>query len=106
MIKVSTVQFYNTSSIYCIVCSPPQVKSPSFTLYPPSTYFYLPQPPFFLWWLLLSIQTLLEVSLLAKPSLDFPAVFTKGKLILKGGKPAGRTERTVPTFEAKCVSFR
>ena len=38
----SGVQFYNTSSVYCTVCSPPQVKSPSFT------FFYLPHPTFHL----------------------------------------------------------
>ena len=31
------------SSIYCIVCSPPQVKSPSNTIYP--LYNLLPPPP-------------------------------------------------------------
>ena len=31
IIQVSVVQFYNTSSVHCIVCSPPQVKSPSTT---------------------------------------------------------------------------
>ena len=30
---VSGVQFYNTSSVYCIVCSSPEVKSPSITVY-------------------------------------------------------------------------
>ena len=31
IIQVSGVQFYNMSSLYCIVCSPPQVKFPSIT---------------------------------------------------------------------------
>ena len=30
VIWMSSVQFYNTSSVYCIVCLPPQVKSPFF----------------------------------------------------------------------------
>ena len=29
-----------TSSVHCIVCSPPQVESPYFTIYPPFTLFY------------------------------------------------------------------
>ena len=28
IIQVSCIRFYNTSSVYCIVCSPPQVMSP------------------------------------------------------------------------------
>ena len=32
-IWVSSVKFYDTSSIYCIVCLPPKVKSPSITMY-------------------------------------------------------------------------
>ena len=43
---VSGAQFYNTSSVYCIMCSPPQVKSLSITicsLLPSSTS---PDPPF------------------------------------------------------------
>ena len=38
------MQFYNTSSVYHIVCSPPQVKSSSITIYPllPSSI----SPPF------------------------------------------------------------
>ena len=38
--------FYNTSSSYYTVCSPPQVKSPSTTIYAPFTLFYLPPSPF------------------------------------------------------------
>ena len=34
IIQVSGVQFDNTSSAHCVVCSPPQVKSPSVTIYP------------------------------------------------------------------------
>ena len=41
----SGVQFYNTSSVYCIVFSPSQVKSPSITIYP-YTLFYLHPVPF------------------------------------------------------------
>ena len=33
--EVSGILFYNTSSVYCTVCSPPQVKSPSITIYSP-----------------------------------------------------------------------
>ena len=32
---------YNTSSVYCAVCLPPQVKSPSITIYPSSILFYI-----------------------------------------------------------------
>ena len=39
--QVSGVLFYNTSSVYCIVCSPPQVKSPSITIYHFFSFFYL-----------------------------------------------------------------
>ena len=42
IIYISSVQFYNTSSVHCIVCSPPKVKSPSTTIYPWFTLFYLP----------------------------------------------------------------
>ena len=41
IIQVSSIQFYNTSSVHCVVCSPPQVTSPSITIYPPLT-----PPPF------------------------------------------------------------
>ena len=34
IIELSGVQFYNESSVYCIVCSPPKVKYPSDTIYP------------------------------------------------------------------------
>ena len=40
------VQFYNTSSVYCIVCSPSQVESSSITIYSPFTLFYFPNPSF------------------------------------------------------------
>ena len=43
---VSGTHFYNTPSVYCTVCSPPQVKSPSITIYPPFTLSYLPPHPF------------------------------------------------------------
>ena len=45
IIQVSGVPFYNTKSLYCIVCSPPQIMSPSITIYPPYTLFYLPPSP-------------------------------------------------------------
>ena len=45
IMQVSGVQFCNTSSVYCTVCSPPQVKSPFITLYP-STLLDLSHPPF------------------------------------------------------------
>ena len=35
IILVSGVQFHNTSFVFCVVCSPPWVKSPSITIYPP-----------------------------------------------------------------------
>ena len=42
---VRSVRFHNTSSVYCITYSPPWVKSPSVTVYPPCTLFYfLPHP--------------------------------------------------------------
>ena len=39
---VAGAEFYNTSSVHCIVCSPPQVRSLSITIYPPYT---LPTTP-------------------------------------------------------------
>ena len=42
--QVSGIQFYNMSSVYCFVYSPPQVKSLSITINLPLTP--LPQPPF------------------------------------------------------------
>ena len=44
--QVSTVQFYNISSVYCIMCSSPKVKFPSITIYLSFALFYLPHPPF------------------------------------------------------------
>ena len=35
IIYISGVQLHETSSVYCMVCSAPQVKSPSITIYPP-----------------------------------------------------------------------
>ena len=35
IIHVSGIQFYNTSSVYCIVYSSTKVKSPFVTIYPP-----------------------------------------------------------------------
>ena len=51
-------QVYNsiTPSVYCIMCSPPKLKSPSITIHPLFTLFYLPRPPFSL-----SIAILLSV---------------------------------------------
>ena len=43
-IQVSGIQFYNTSSVYCVVCSPPKVKSPSITIYPPLPSSTAPTP--------------------------------------------------------------
>ena len=45
IIQVSGVQFYNTSSVHCIMCSPPQVTSPSNTIYLSYTLLHLPPPP-------------------------------------------------------------
>ena len=49
IIYISSVQFYNTSSVYCMwVCPPPKVKSFSLTIYTaPFTFHYLPMslPP-------------------------------------------------------------
>ena len=44
IIQISGVQFYKTSSVYFIVCSPPQVKSPSITIYPTFTLLTLLTP--------------------------------------------------------------
>ena len=58
IIWVSDVQFYNTLAVCCTVCSPPQLKSPSFTIYSPlpsSTFPHLPSP--------LVITILLSVSM-------------------------------------------
>ena len=41
IIQVSGVQFSNASSVYCIACSAPQVKSPSIIIYSPFTLSYL-----------------------------------------------------------------
>ena len=39
LIQVSSVQFSNTSFVYCIVCSSPKVKSPFLTIdHPPPLY--------------------------------------------------------------------
>ena len=46
IIYVPGVQFHNTPSVYCIVCSPPQVKSPATTIYAPFAVFYPLPPPF------------------------------------------------------------
>ena len=31
--------------LYIVLCLPPQVKSPSITIHPPNTFFYIPQVP-------------------------------------------------------------
>ena len=46
IIQVSGAQFHNTSSVPCIVCSPPQLTSPSITFYPHYTLFHHLPPPF------------------------------------------------------------
>ena len=43
---VSGVQSHNISTVYCTVCSPAQVKSPSITIYPPLPFSTYPLPPF------------------------------------------------------------
>nr|KAF6382591.1 hypothetical protein mPipKuh1_008947 [Pipistrellus kuhlii] len=55
---VSGVQFYNISSVYCIVYLRCKVYSPSVTIYPPFILFYQPHPSF-----PLLITVLLSVSL-------------------------------------------
>ena len=44
IIQLSGAQFYNLSGVHCIVCSPPQVKSLSTTIYPLFTLLQL-RPP-------------------------------------------------------------
>ena len=44
IIEVSGAQFYGTSPVCCTVCSPPQVRSPSITIYLPITSPYPPTP--------------------------------------------------------------
>ena len=57
--QVSGVQCYTTSSVYCTVCSPPLVKSPSITIYHPLLYLLqLPSTSF-----PLAITILLSVSM-------------------------------------------
>ena len=46
IIQVSGAQFYNTSSVHCVVCSPPKVKSLSSTIHPPYSLLYLLPPAF------------------------------------------------------------
>ena len=45
ILQVSSAQFYNTSSVHSMVYSPPSVKSPSITIYPPFTLLHLPPLP-------------------------------------------------------------
>ena len=52
ILQASRVQFYNSSPVYCIVCSPLKVQSPSITIYPPfflSTCLYSPRQIYFKW---------------------------------------------------------
>ena len=42
--QVPGAQFHNTSSVHCIVCSLPQVKSLSVTIYPSNNLFHLLSP--------------------------------------------------------------
>lgn len=44
IIQVSGAQFYRTSSVQCVVCSPPQVQSPSINTGPPSPSSTSPPP--------------------------------------------------------------
>ena len=43
LIQASGAQFHNISSVHCIVCSPPQVKT-LITIYPPAPYSPPPSP--------------------------------------------------------------
>ena len=45
IIQASGVQFHNTPSVHLIVCSPPQGKSVSITIYPPVPSSASPIPP-------------------------------------------------------------
>lgn len=45
MTQVSSIQFYSTLSVYRIVYSPSEVKSPSITIDLPFTTFYVPLTP-------------------------------------------------------------
>ena len=47
IISFGGIQLYNTSSVYYIVYSFPQIKSSSITIYLPFTLFYLPQQNIF-----------------------------------------------------------
>ena len=69
IVKVSNVQLCNASSLYCIVCSPPKVKSPSTTIYPPFTLFNL-SPTFLSLWesALLCLRSFLFVCFCIIPS--------------------------------------
>ena len=46
IIQVSDERFYNTSSVHCVVCLSPQVKSLPVSIYPPYTFLHLLLPPF------------------------------------------------------------
>ena len=45
IVQISGAEFHSTSSVHCIVCSPPQVKSPSIIIYPHLPFSIYPQPP-------------------------------------------------------------
>ena len=44
IIQSSGAHVYNTSSVRCVVCSPPHIRSPSITIYPHFTLFHLLPP--------------------------------------------------------------
>lgn len=46
IIQILCAQFYSTSSVRYIVCSPTQVTSPFITIYPPNTVLLLPHSPY------------------------------------------------------------
>ena len=62
ILEASGAQLYNTSSLYCFVCSPPQMKFPFINIYPPFyfKYFFC---PFFLCYPRISIKHLMVHSL-------------------------------------------
>ena len=49
IIQVSGAQFYNMSSLHCIVCSPSQVKSLPITIYTPYFLLHLSHPQQYLY---------------------------------------------------------
>ena len=63
ILQVSGAQFYNTSSVYCTVCSPPQVRPPSTTTYPPIPSSTSPDPGSHHCWLCPRVLSLRSFSL-------------------------------------------